>query len=234
MNTIPEAIERMREIQRTLPRGDGVGYFNRLYLEVTEDVDRAAGGTTFEDPAFVERLDVIFAGRYLDAVASAGAPPAWRPLFERRFARRVAPIQFALAGMNAHINFDLPVSVVATCAERGVEPRDGSPQHRDYDRINALLAQAEDRAKRWLLTGILRRIDRVLGHVDDVMANWSIDRARAAAWTQAKALWHLRGDAEVETAYLDVLAHEVGFAGRGLLVPAIPGLQRVADRLRGI
>jgi hypothetical protein len=231
---IAQVIERMREIQRTLPRGDGVAYFNRLYLEVTEDVGREAAGTTFEDPAFLERLDVIFAGRYLDAVESDGAPPAWRPLFERRFARRVAPIQFALAGMNAHINFDLPVAVVATCAERGVEPRDGSPQHRDYDRINALLASVEDRAKEWLLTGFLRRLDRIFGHVDDVIANWSVDRARAAAWTQSKALWALRGEPELDAAYRDTLAHEVGFAGRGLLVPSIPGLQRVADRLRGV
>jgi hypothetical protein len=42
----------------------------------------------------------------------------------------VAPIQFALAGMNAHINRDLPLALVATCTARKVAPRRGSPAAR--------------------------------------------------------------------------------------------------------
>ena len=42
-------------------------------------------------------------------------PTAWQPLFERRADPGIEPIQFALAGMNAHINHDLPLAVVATC-----------------------------------------------------------------------------------------------------------------------
>ena len=59
------------------------------------------------------------------------------PLFTQRSKKGVAPLQFALAGMNAHINRDLPVALVATCRELGIELRDGSPEQADYVQVNA-------------------------------------------------------------------------------------------------
>ena len=112
---IAPVIARMEEIDATLPRKDGVAYFNRLYLQVTKAVDASAAGTTFEDPAFLDRLDVVFAGLYFDAEATittgAQAPLSWRPLIEMRADQR-EPIQFALAGMSAHINHDLAVAEI--------------------------------------------------------------------------------------------------------------------------
>jgi hypothetical protein len=40
---------------------------------------------------------------------------AWRPLVERRALPGIEPVQFALAGMNAHTNHDLPVAMVTAC-----------------------------------------------------------------------------------------------------------------------
>ena len=59
----------------------------------------------------------------------ADTPSAWVPLFAQRSRRGVAPLQFALAGMNAHINRDLPVALVTTCRELGLDLRDGSREH---------------------------------------------------------------------------------------------------------
>jgi len=100
----------MTAIDETLPDADGVKWFNRLYLRVTVSVNAAAGtSTTFQDPAFLRRLDVVFANLYFDAAAAGDvdpnqAPSAWRPLFQARHDRDLARLQFALAGMNAHIN----------------------------------------------------------------------------------------------------------------------------------
>ena len=112
---------------------------------------------------------------------------------EARGRRDVLALQFALAGMNAHINRDLPLALVATCEEQGVELRDGSPQQRDFRRINPLLAQVEERVKPQLLTDDLSDVDVALGDVDDVLAMWKVERAREAAWVQAETLWALRG-----------------------------------------
>src|SRR5262249_51789266 len=144
-------------------------------------------------------LDVRFAGLFFSALDAydrddASTPPAWAPLFAQRSRRGIAPLQFALAGMNAHINRDLPVALVTTCRDLGLELREGSREHADFDRVDALLAQVETRVKGSYLTGWLAWVDRLvhrLQRIDDVVAMWDVDRARDAAWTNARALWAL-------------------------------------------
>ena len=161
---------------------------------------------------------------------SATTPHAWLPLFQSRSERGIAPLQFALAGMNAHINRDLPVALVATCRELGVALEEDSPQHHDFETVNTLLASTEAQVKQQYVTGWLRRIDRLVHRVDridDIVAMWDVGRARDAAWTNAEALWAIRDDAALAQAYLDSLDRMVGFAGRGLLVPADTWLQKL-------
>ena len=233
---VAEVAGFLRAIDRALPRADGIRHFNRLYLQVTEGVGGAMGDA--EDPRYLERLVVFFADAYFDALRAgvhrpAEIPPAWRPLFEARLRKTVAPLQFAIAGMNAHINYDLPVGVVETGRVLDVAPRDDSPQHHDFLRVNELIATEQEKVKRWLLKGLLRRLDRTFGRLDDVVASFSIERARAAAWTHVKTMWELRDDAELTAAYRRTLSHSTGFAGRGLVVPSVFGVERWLERLRG-
>src|SRR5881394_4458405 len=128
---IADVIERLRTIEGSAPSADGVVCFARLYLSVTEDVGADLTGRGFADNRFLETLDVHFAGLFFSALESydrdpGGTPSAWVPLFAQRSHRGIAPLQFALAGMNAHINRDLPVALVTTCHELGLEPGEGS------------------------------------------------------------------------------------------------------------
>ena len=126
-DTVAGVVARLREIQRGLSPGDGVAVFNAMYLRVTEQVAaELEAGTTFADPEFMHELDVRFAGLWIAAYEAADTgrkvPSAWAPLFEERTTGGIFPIQYALAGMNAHIENDLPLAVVATCRSRGVTP----------------------------------------------------------------------------------------------------------------
>ncbi|MFJ8043913.1 DUF5995 family protein [Kitasatospora sp. NPDC096147] len=216
--TVDQVIERMRQLQRELPEGDGVGVFNAMYLSVTELIGQRITAGFFDDPVFMAELDARFAARYLAAVdtaATGGRPAAcWRPLFDLRGHRGVHPLQFALAGMNAHIENDLPLSVVDTCRTLGREP---SGIERDYQRVNALLAQVEDQVRDELLGGPdeVDLADPLL-HVIGV---WSIGRARDAAWASTLALWELRGIPFVRGAFTDTLSGSVGMVSRALLTP---------------
>jgi hypothetical protein len=224
--SVEQAIARMESIGVALPAGDGVGYFNYLYLEVTRELAGRLRAGPFADPVFMERLTVTFAGAYFRAVDGypGATSRAWLPLFETRRRRRIAPVQFALAGVNAHINYDLPGVVVDTCEALGSLPLDGSTEHRDYLRLNAVLAEVQERVKPRLLPGALGALDRAFGNLDDVIAMFSVERARDAAWLHAKALWELRGKPELTAAYKETLERTVGLAGRGLLVPTLLGL----------
>jgi Family of unknown function (DUF5995) len=225
---IAAVLARMQAIANELPPADGVARFNHLYLAETVAVDTAARTATFEDPAFMEALDVGFAGFYFAAFDASAAgrplPRSWAPLFAARSNATIAPIQFALAGMNAHINHDLPVALVSTCEARAVELSRDSAQYRDYLKINDTIAATEARVKQEFLTGLIGVADEVLGHIDDVIAIWSIDEARSAAWTNAEALWALRDHPDLTAAFEDTLDGTVGFASRGLLVATLPGI----------
>jgi hypothetical protein len=124
--------------------------------------------------------------------------------------------------MNAHINHDLALALVSTCVGGGVTLETGSAAHRDFIKVNTILATVEARVKAEYLTGLIGVADEVLGRIDDVVAIWSVSEARNAAWTHAQMLWAVRGDAGLARAFEDVLDGTVGFASRGLLVPTIP------------
>jgi len=218
---IAAVITRMEAIAAPLDAGDGVRRFNELYLAVTIEVARQTAADTFQTPEFIARLDVIFADLYFDAVdddaAGRRVSKAWAPLFEERHATGVAPLQFAIAGMNAHINCDLAIALVATCKEFGIGLEEGTPQHRDYIVVNKILERVQDAIKERFTTGIIADVDKAFGTADDMFASWSVARARDSAWIAAQMLDQIDGNALLRKAFLSDLARRTGFAGRLLL-----------------
>lgn len=221
--SIDDVVAMMTAIDQALPAADGVKWFNRLYLSVTVAVRAAVGdAAAFLDPAFLSRLDVVFANLYFDAAAAgdasaSAAPPAWRPLFEARHRRGVLPIQYALAGMNAHINRDLPQALVGTYQAMGGEPVDADPRHTDFERVNGILETVETQVKAEFSTGLVAVVDAAAGRVDDAVAMWSVGKAREAAWTHAQVLWALRPAPALRDRFFARLDRLTGFAGRGFV-----------------
>jgi hypothetical protein len=220
--TIVEVIARMDAIASVLPASDGLACFNRMYLEVTQQVDEKVGQGFFGEPAFVSHLDVVFANLYFEAVdAMSASPPAlpvaWQPLLTQRSDPGIEPIQFALAGMNAHINHDLPLAVVTTCTDLATTPVTGD-HHADYQKVDALLDAAEQSIRQSFESSAELAADRHMAAVATVVANWSMNTARDVAWDTASALWDVR-DRPVATALLTgALARTVAMVSRGLLV----------------
>ena len=220
--TIDEVIARMQAIEAALPGTDGVACFNRMYLDVTLEVNREVNQGSFGEPAFMSHLDVVFANLYFDAVDALSGPPsgfpaAWQPLLVSRAVPGIEPIQFALAGMNAHINHDLPLAVVATCTDLGTTPDDGS-HHSDYRKVDALLDASEQSVRESFEPPDVVAVDRHVASVANLVGNWDINVARDIAWDTALALWDIR-DHQVATRLLtEGLARTVAMASRGLLV----------------
>jgi hypothetical protein len=237
--TIAEVIERLERLEDELPVDDGVRWFNRLYLAVTRSLSTWLGENEQASPGFLERLDVLFGNKYfeaLDAADDLGDYPfhAWKPLFESRRRRDVAPLQFALAGMNAHINHDLAIGVQDVCGELDVRPKRGGPEYTDFIAVNGLIARTEDEVKLWLLTGAIAELDRRFGPIDDAIAVWNVVQAREAAWTHGEVLFELSDRGLVERSYREVLDRTAGFVGRAMLLPVGafegPALRPVTDR----
>jgi hypothetical protein len=131
--------------------------------------------------------------------------------------RGVEPIQFALAGMNAHINRDLPLALVETCRALDIRPVRGCPQHADFRAIDPLLAETEARVRADFATGLVGWADDALGELDSVVAMWNVRKARAAAWVNGETLWSVRDVPFAGARFVVTLDRLVGLASRGLL-----------------
>lgn len=223
VDTVADVIARMSELDAALPPEDGLKWFNMLYLMVTEQIASDIKSQLWSDEAWLAQLDVIFARLYFEAILlwlqdPQRCPRAWVPLFQRRFRPGIARVQFGMAGMNAHINRDLPVAVVRTCESHRITPQRGTPQHDDYERINKILEEVEIAAMQRIATGIIGELAEDLGRLDDIIAMWKVRKARDAAWTNGEVLWAQRSLPKLNAHFLAALDRMAGFAGRGLLI----------------
>lgn len=232
--SIDDVVSMMTAIDQRLPDRDGVKWFNRLYMQVTLKVRTAVASVPFNDPAFLAALDVTFANQYFEALSlghkqPSAAPSAWRPLLRSRFEPGIARLQYALAGMNAHINRDLPQGIVDVFGTLGGDLLDGERRHDDFDRVNPILEAVEGEIKEEFSFGLIGAVDDVAGRVDDVVAMWKVRVAREAAWTNAQVLWSLRSVPPLRDRFFSRLDGITGLAGQGLLLPV--GMNRSADML---
>lgn len=136
--SVADVLRIMQVIEATCTDGDGLKWFNWLYLQVTQAVEARIDSGGFTDPAWLAELDVQFAWLYFTALQAALTgqpyPCCWRALFGSRDRVAVARIQFALAGINAHINHDLPQAIAATCQVTATQPQRGTAHYNDYTR----------------------------------------------------------------------------------------------------
>ena len=58
--------------------------------------------------------------------------------------------------------------------------------------MNATLERVEGEIKARFATGVIGDIDKAVGPLDDVVANWSVARARDNAWVTARTTCALR------------------------------------------
>lgn len=221
-SSIDDVLERMDAIADAHAAADGVATFDRMYRQVTRMVQEAELADRFGAGEFIGRLDVHFANLFFSAyeadLAGHPVPRAWAPLFEARAKPDTHPIQFALAGMNAHISHDLSLAVVTTCRELGVVPEDETPEHADFTLTNDVLRDAAEVIKTWFATGIVATVDRVGGKVDDGLAMFALHTGRAAAWETAEVLWGLEDNPRMHELFVGGLARSVALTSRGILL----------------
>jgi hypothetical protein len=195
--TIAAVLEGLDDVvARCIERGSRLGYFAAIYRRVTAEVDEGIAAGLFDDGERMKRLDVIFANRYLQALADfeRGDRPtrSWELAFRAADAWRPLIVQHLLLGINAHINLDL--GIAAATAAPGAEL---AGLRRDFDRINDILAG--------LIAGIehdlnsvspwIGLLDSVGGRHDEEVIRFSIEVARAQAWRFANELAPLDPDA---------------------------------------
>jgi len=221
--SIPDVLNVMHTVDDTCVDGDGLKWFNLLYLQVTEAVQARVAQGGFSDTQFLQALDVQFARLYfgaLEAVLQGAACPAcWAAPLSVRTNARIARIQFALAGVNAHINHDLPQAIALTARATGIVPTHGTPQYNDFVAVDATLEPLIGTARQTFHVRLLGDPMPIASHVEDTIGAFGLTAARRKAWNNGEILYRLP-DARLADAFLDSLDGIASFAGKALLVPA--------------
>ena len=222
-SAIADVLSTMRAMDAILADGDGLKWFNWLYLQVTAGVDAQVSGGGYANPAFLAELDVQFARLYFDSLRESLSgqplPDCWGVLFSQRSDVSLGRIQFALAGINAHINHDLPMALVATCQGTKVAPAHGTSQYSDYTAVNSTLDSLVEAAKQTLHVRLLGEILPPVSALENTIAAWSVTAAREAAWNNAELLWHLQPEPLLSSAFLNSLDGLSAVIGKSLLIP---------------
>lgn len=186
--TISEVIEQLNEIViRCEANSDRAGYFAALYKRVTVAVADKIKKEYFDDNARMEKMDVVFANRYLEAYQNYKngntCTGCWCLAFDATKSWKPMVIHHLLAGMNAHISLDL--GIAAATVSPGVAV--GEIQN-DFYKINTILAELTNDVKTqlfdmWPLSKFIVRLNT--GKLENTLAGFSMTIARDAAWQSA-------------------------------------------------
>jgi hypothetical protein len=191
MPQTPEAVESIEDVISLLEiiivesqtHNDPLGYFAALYQKVTIKVKEGIEAGFFDDGERMEKLDVIFAKRYLDAYFNyknnLGTTSAWAKVFNLSTHYWPIVLQHLLIGMNAHINLDLGIAAAEISTQGTI-----ADLKEDFKKINTILSSLvhevqDDLAKVWpTLKWILTKTKKV----DDFLVDFSMELARDGAW----------------------------------------------------
>jgi hypothetical protein len=229
--TIAQVLSTMQTLDGLMADDDGLKWFNWLYMEVTDAVEQRVAGGGFADPQWLAQLDVQFARLYFSALsnwlAGRATPGCWSAVFDRRGQSSIARIQFAMAGINAHINHDLAVAIDNTCQATRTAPAHGTAQYNDYTGVNGTLDGLVEVAKQKLMIRLSGEAMPAVSHVEDTIAGWNVAAAREGAWVNAEVLWTLRNTPMLWSRWLGAVDGLTTVAGKALLV-AVPAVNAIA------
>ena len=219
VETIDDVLRNIDEIIGWAIKAEShIGYFAVLYRRCTLAIREAVNAGVFDDGNRIAELDVAFARRYFNALNAyfypddnnQGLTLPWAVAFVGDQDDKAIILQHMLAGLNAHITFDLGLGLVAVAANSL------DALTNDYNRVNGILCaqipgivkvveqlSPDLRWSRWLLPdeiGILKDALTKLRRGAWLFAIYVTMHSRHArqktlhqeAWTAALNSWYLQ------------------------------------------
>ncbi len=219
INTIAQVLDQLDDIINEAENlGSRQGYFAVLYRRMTLAVQQGIQQNVFKDGARMERLDVTFASRYIDAYHAyknnLPLTKAWATAFDACKLNSLTVIQHLILGVNTHINLDLAMAAADTCPGETI-----LPMLADYNKINDIIAALTDEVQ-FKLSKIwwpLKLLKNIVNSEQDAVIDFSIVEARRSAWISGVALANLQG--EVRDGYFNTMDNAVVIIANRIINP---------------
>ena len=179
-----DRLDRLETLLRQ--RDDRRAVFLSIYTHMTRAVQRSVEREVFADPDWMRAYTVTFANYYREAFLAfeqgrrQAVPEPWRIAFDTAVAGDALVVQDAFLGINAHINYDLAL----TLRDVGLDPnrRQKRTDHRAINDILARLVDAQQAALAEIYAPGIDEVDAILGGFDETVSLFSLTESRKQAW----------------------------------------------------
>lgn len=233
-HNIDEVISHLDLIlDESIENSNPLGLFAALYQKVTIKVKEGIANDRFEDGKRMEKLDVLFANRYLEAyqVYKTGTQEmnikSWRLTFDAAKNQKILLMQHLFMAMNVHINLDLGIAAAMTVGNGDI-----NALKNDFLEINNLLFDLVGEVQDNIATvsPFLGLLDIVAKNRDERFAEFSMNAARKHAWLVAQRISSAKSDQQ--GAVIKSVDEYVAELGDLILKPGL--LIRIANWIIGL
>lgn len=172
--------------------------FLNCYLMMTRNMLAAIQNGEFNDPDWVGRLLENFAGYYFLALEAyerdpASAPSVWQLANQATRDPEAMALQMLLLGVNAHINYDLVLSLVDLLGPEwaGLSTEQRAHRYADHCHVNQVIGCTIDAVQDQVIEPampVMDVVDKLLGSLDERLISALLSRWRENVWRHAVRL----------------------------------------------
>jgi hypothetical protein len=206
---MPDSVEIVQKMDTLATeweqQNDKRALFLRCYCIMTEKMFRALDEKRFIDQEWVERLLLQFSDYYFDALAcfdcGERVPKVWRVAHEAASQKKLQVLQHLFLGINAHINYDLVLTLYEllkdewkTLSEEGRQTR-----YQDHSMVNTIIRETIDQVQDEVVevdTPWMDFIDKAMGRLDERLFGNLISAWRKEVWKNTLLLIDCKDEKE--------------------------------------
>jgi hypothetical protein len=185
-------------VQQWESAADRRAAFLSCYLLMTRNMLAAIDKGEFGDALWVSRLLHRFADYYFDALAaydqdSPATPPVWRQAHNATLQPGTQVLQHLMLGVNAHINYDLVLTLVDLLEPEWTQlsPEERARRHADHCHVNDVIGRTIDAVQDSIIERfmpVMDIVDKLLGPIDELVVAQLLTRWREDVWKHALQL----------------------------------------------
>lgn len=199
METINNLLQRMtRESSDWENSGDRRHIFLQCYTLMSRNMYGAIEDKRFSDPIWVSSLLVRFSDYYFEALdlyqsEHPHVPSVWRQAHDASKKPDTHVLQNLLLGVNAHINYDLPLALY-DCMEQewlSADPDKKTKRKYDHELVNQVIANSIDTVQDTIIKPLspsLAILDKLMGRMDEWLLSKMIISWRSDVWNVSQLL----------------------------------------------
>lgn len=213
-NQPPITAKMLALVQEMEKAADQRAIFLNCYLLMTQNMLKAVDASEFNDSAWVGYLLERFAQYYFDGLTAydekrATTSAVWQLAHRTAGEPERYVLQHLLLGVNAHINYDLVLTLVDVLEPEwaGLTAVQQAERQVDYCQVNEIIRITIDTVQDDVVEAyspVMDLVDKTLGPLDEWLISRLITNWRDEVWDTAVALMTTR-----ETAVRQQLLHQI-------------------------